>query len=69
MSTIDHPFELADRAVQQDLRGTICPPQRSCDLPVVHPKRKAHDQCLAAVVRELLHALEDGLQLLAAFDQ
>ena len=33
------------------------------------PEREAHDQRLAAVVRQLLHALEDSRELVAALDQ
>src|SRR3954454_19361304 len=64
---LPQPFlELLDRSVQQHLRGPFGPPQRACDLLVVHPEGEAHDQRLATVVRQLHHAGQHVLQLLAA---
>src|SRR5437763_1999171 len=58
-------LELSYRAMNQDLGGTFGPPQRTCDLAVVHPDREAHDQGLAPVVRQSGHTAQHGLDLLA----
>ena len=63
------PLELLDRAMDQHLGGAVGAAERPRDLAVVHAEREAHDQRLAAVVRQLLHALEDLAQLLAALDE
>src|SRR4051794_40818564 len=52
-------LELLDRSMDQHLRGPVASPHGARDLPVVHAQREAHDQRLAAVVRELVDALED----------
>src|SRR3954465_5613278 len=61
-------LELLDRSVQQHLRGPFGPSQRACDLLVVHVEREAHDQRLAAVVRQRGHSRQDPVQLLATLD-
>ena len=58
-SALDQLLELPDRAVHQHLGRAVGAAQRPRDLAVVHAQREAHDQRLAAVVRQLLHALED----------
>src|SRR3954470_14087834 len=64
---LPQPFlELLDRPVQQHLGSPFGPSKRACDLLVVHPEGEAHDQRLATVVRQLHHAFEYVLQLLAA---
>ena len=45
-------FELLDRAMDQDLGRAVGAPERTGDLAVRHPEREAHDQRLAAVVRQ-----------------
>src|SRR3954469_6759768 len=55
---LPQPFvELLDRPVKQHLGGPFGPSQRACDLLVVHREREAHDQRLAAVVRQPHHSL------------
>src|SRR3954464_14235918 len=61
-------LELLDRSVQQHLRRPFGPSQRARDLLVVHVEREAHDQRLAAVVRQGRHAGEHAVQLLPALD-
>src|SRR3954463_11420831 len=61
-------LELFDRSVQQHLRGPFGPSQRACDLLVVHVEREPHDQRLTPVVRQLRHAFENRLELLAPLD-
>src|SRR3954452_21857208 len=58
-------LQLLDCSVNQHLGRPFGAAQRPCDLAVVHPERKSHDERLAAIVRELRHALENLLQLLA----
>jgi hypothetical protein len=62
-------LELLERAVDQDLRGAVGPPEGAGDLTVVHVEGEAHDQRLPAVVGQLVDALEDMAQLLAALRQ
>src|SRR5215210_6695095 len=62
-------LELPDGAVQQHLGGAVRAAERASDLAVVHPEREAHDQRLAAVVREPLHTLEDSLEVVAILHQ
>src|SRR4051812_17344156 len=66
---LDDLLELADRAVDQDLRRAVGLAQRAGDLAVVHAEREAHDQGLAPVVRQLGDAGEDARELIAALDQ
>jgi hypothetical protein len=54
--------------VDQHFGGTIRTAQSPRDLAVVHPERKAHDQCIAAVIGQVLKVLHDALQLLPALD-
>src|SRR5215207_1397710 len=61
-------LKLLDRPVDEDLGGAIAAAQRPGDLAVVHAERESHDQYLAPVVRELLHALDHVLELLPALD-
>src|SRR5581483_10156415 len=65
----DHALELTDRAVQEHLGRAVGAPECPGDLPVVHAKSEAHDQRLAAIVGELLDAVEDRLELLAPLHQ
>src|SRR5689334_2668404 len=51
-------LELLDRAMDQDLGGPVGPSQGACDLPVVHAKCEAHDQCLTSVLGQRAHALQ-----------
>src|ERR671910_584081 len=62
-------LELLDGSVDQDLRGSLGSPERARDLAVVHAERKAHDKRLASVLRQLRHALEHLLHLLAALHE
>src|SRR3954470_19980787 len=58
-------LELLDGSVQQHLRRSFGPSECACDLLVVHVESEAHDQGLAAVVRQRGDAHEHVLQLLA----
>src|SRR3954464_15467879 len=51
-------LELLDRSVEHHLRSPFGPSQRARDLLVVHVEREAHDQRLAAVVRQLRDAFQ-----------
>ena len=62
-------LQLLDGSVQQHLGGAVGAAERPRDLAVVHPEREAHDQRLAAVVRQVLDTLEDPLQVVAVLDQ
>src|SRR5947209_7928854 len=66
---LDLRLQLLDRAVQQHFRRTLGSTERARDLAVVHSEREAHDQSLAAVVRQRRNAREHLLELLAALDQ
>ena len=65
----DELLELLDRAVDEHLRGAVGAPERARDLAVVHAEREAHDQRLAAVVGQRLHAVEHAAELVAALDE
>src|SRR5688500_14001246 len=58
-------LELLDGSVDEHLGGSLGSAEGARDLAVVHAEREAHDQRLAAVLRELRHSLEDLLHLLA----
>src|SRR5215218_338275 len=62
-------LQLLDGAVDEDLGSALGAPQGARDLAVVHPEGEAHDQRLAAVVRQLRHPGQDLLQLLALLDE
>ncbi len=66
---LDELLELPDGPVQQHLRGAVRAAERTRDLAVVHPEREAHDQRLAAIVGQLLHALQDSLEVVAILHQ
>src|SRR5215210_1714306 len=51
--------------VDEHLGRPLGSSQRSRDLAVVHSQREAHDERLAAILRQLRHALEDLLHLFA----
>src|SRR3954447_2309107 len=65
----DDALELLDGAMDQHLRRAVRASHGACDLAVVHAQREAHDQRLAAVVRKLLHTLEDSRQLVATLHE
>src|ERR1700754_4017373 len=58
-------LQLPYRSVNQHLGGSFGAAHRPRDLAVVHVEREAHDQCLAAIVGQFRHALQDLLHLLA----
>src|SRR5436305_1937588 len=62
-------LQLPDRAMDQHLRGPLGSPQRPRDLLVVHSEREAHDQRLAAIVRQARHPRQHLLELLPALDE
>src|SRR5437764_3398662 len=62
-------LQLPDRAMDEHLRGALGPPKRPRDLLVVHAEREAHDQRLAAVVRQARDSRQHGLKLLATLHQ
>src|SRR5262249_57218575 len=62
-------LELADGTVDEHLRRAVRAAHRPRDLAVVHAEREAHDQRLAAILRQLIDALEDALQLVAPLDE
>src|SRR3954469_25725253 len=63
--SLEAVLQLLDGSVDQHLGGSLGAAERSRDLPVVHTQREPHDERLAPVSRELRHALEDLLHLLA----
>src|SRR4051794_872584 len=62
-------LELANRAVDQDLGRTLCPPERAGYLAVVPVEGKAHDQRRLPVLGERRDAGEHLAHLLAALDE
>src|SRR6185312_3917186 len=62
-------LELLDRSMDQHLRRPVAAPHGARDLLVVHAQREPHDQRLPPIVGELLDALEDPRQLVAALDE
>src|SRR5215216_228795 len=59
-------LQLLDGPVDEHLGRPLGSPQRPRDLAVVHSEREAHDERLAAILRELRHALEHFLHLFTA---
>jgi hypothetical protein len=55
--------------MDQHLGGTLGAAERARYLAVVHTEREAHDERLAPVLREVRHALENLLHLLALLHQ
>src|SRR5829696_6007895 len=66
---LDQLLELLDGSVHQHLGRTVGAAERPRDLAVVHPQREAHDQRLAAIVRQVLDTVQDALEVVAVLDE